>query len=147
MQLKDAGLSKYPWPFSVYQAWKGYTSRRYVSLLRKILFLSKNILWMCIKLKPSHSWKKYGFCKVTTDEKKYFILHLFNQLIQHQYSFCKSINKSLQEWSYGFKWDRGHLFSTYAKLFEKLAFLTMWYARIRMRIGRVRNVSFSENFV
>ena len=36
-----------------------------------------------------------------------------------------------------------HPFSTYAKFFEKLTFLTPWYTHVR---ARIRNVSFLENF-
>ena len=39
----------------------------------------------------------------------------------------------------------GHPLTTYAKFFEKLTFLTPWYALVRVYQG-VRNVSFSENF-
>ena len=41
-------------------------------------------------------------------------------------------------------WDQP--LSTYAKSFEKLTFLTSWYPRVRVRIGGVRNLSFSKNF-
>ena len=33
------------------------------------------------------------------------------------------------------------------KFSKKLTFLTFWYAHVRVRVSRVRNGSFSENFV
>ena len=42
--------------------------------------------------------------------------------------------------------ERGHPLSTDQKFAENLIFLTPWYANVRVRIRRVKNVSFSEIF-
>ena len=41
-------------------------------------------------------------------------------------------------------WSWGHLLSTYAKFSEKLAFLTLWYAHLRIRIRGVEMLVFPK---
>ena len=39
---------------------------------------------------------------------------------------------------------RDHPLSTYANFFEKLTFLTPWYAHVRVRIGRLEMLVFQK---
>ena len=82
--------------------------------------------------------------------------YLFNDISQSIVSYAKCGIIRYFKVTYtapkgpGLLWD--HPFSTYAKLSEKLTFLTSWYAhvctcaRTYVCVSGVRNVSFSESF-